>query len=193
MPPLSRLRLLIISGDKALQLGLLTALREEGAVEIEQLENFPDAVRGLQMTFHDCVIIDKELGEGDGLVLAPVVKRINPKAAIFLITENVRWATIEAAKDLGFTEVLGREKSVLELSQSIAEQLRRSSSSFQSKLELLSLREREILKDIATGKRTLEIAANRHISEGTIKSHLSSIYRKLGVRNRVEAIAAIKS
>ena len=54
------------------------------------------------------------------------------------------------------------------------------------------MREREILKDISTGKRTLEIAATRHISEGTIKSHLSSIYRKLGVRNRVEAIAAIK-
>jgi two-component system response regulator DesR len=171
---------------------LISSLAHEGARNIEHRPNFHEAIRVVQGNFFECIIIDKNLGEGDGIVLAPVAKRLNPTSAIFLITENNRWATIEAARELGFSAVFGNDRPPEEISQSIAAILRASNNSFQSKLELLSMREREILKDISTGKRTLEIAATRHISEGTIKSHLSSIYRKLGVRNRVEAIAAIK-
>jgi DNA-binding NarL/FixJ family response regulator len=47
--------------------------------------------------------------------------------------------------------------------------------------------------DIATGATTREIAMKRHNSEATVKSHLTSIYRKLDVRNRVEAIAALQN
>jgi len=58
-------------------------------------------------------------------------------------------------------------------------------------LQLLTATELEILGDIATGATTLEIARTRHNSEATIKTHLTSIYRKLQVRNRVEAIAKL--
>jgi DNA-binding NarL/FixJ family response regulator len=58
-------------------------------------------------------------------------------------------------------------------------------------LALLTATELEILTAIATGATTLEIAQSRHNSEATVKTHLSAIYRKLQVRNRVEAISIL--
>jgi DNA-binding CsgD family transcriptional regulator len=53
----------------------------------------------------------------------------------------------------------------------------------------LSEREREVLAVLATGRTTAEAARDLFVSVGTIKSHTANIYRKLGARNRAEAIA----
>jgi DNA-binding NarL/FixJ family response regulator len=52
----------------------------------------------------------------------------------------------------------------------------------------LSAREREILALIATGATNTEIAARLFLSPHTVKEHTSTLYRKLGVRNRAEAV-----
>jgi DNA-binding NarL/FixJ family response regulator len=51
----------------------------------------------------------------------------------------------------------------------------------------LSSREREILVTVIMGLSNGEIARRLHISENTVKSHLASIFEKLGVRSRAEA------
>jgi DNA-binding NarL/FixJ family response regulator len=145
----------------------------------------------------DCIIVDRELDGGDGLVLAPTIKRTQPRAFSILLTSHTQWATKEAARDLGFSQVLDRASSIDEIVAAIRTLTtdKRSSdrnSESASKLHLLSLTEREILLKVATGATTEEIAFMRHNSVATIKSHLSSIYRKLEVRNRVEAIAELK-
>jgi DNA-binding NarL/FixJ family response regulator len=52
----------------------------------------------------------------------------------------------------------------------------------------LSDREREVLSLMASGSTNPEIADALHLSRHTIKEHTSSVYRKLGVRNRTEAV-----
>jgi DNA-binding NarL/FixJ family response regulator len=52
----------------------------------------------------------------------------------------------------------------------------------------LTAREREILALIATGATNTEIAARLFLSPHTVKEHTSALYRKLGVRNRAEAV-----
>jgi NarL family two-component system response regulator YdfI len=54
----------------------------------------------------------------------------------------------------------------------------------------LSERELEVLKGVANGERSKEIALRLGISERTVKAHLASIYNKLGVDSRAAAIAA---
>jgi DNA-binding NarL/FixJ family response regulator len=54
----------------------------------------------------------------------------------------------------------------------------------------LTPREKEILAFLTTGKTTREIATELYLSQGTVKAHLTSIYRKLGVSNRTEAALA---
>jgi DNA-binding NarL/FixJ family response regulator len=51
----------------------------------------------------------------------------------------------------------------------------------------LSPREREVLELLGAGSTNPEIAAVLHLSPHTVKEHASSVYRKLGVRNRTEA------
>jgi len=52
----------------------------------------------------------------------------------------------------------------------------------------LSEREREVLELMASGSTNPEIADALHLSKHTVKEHTSSVYRKLGVRNRTEAV-----
>ena len=53
----------------------------------------------------------------------------------------------------------------------------------------LTPREREVLRAIAAGERSSQIAAELGITERTVKAHLASIYRKLGVDSRAAAVA----
>lgn len=57
-----------------------------------------------------------------------------------------------------------------------------------SKMQLLTLRERDICKLVLVGQSNKEIADNLFITEGTVKSHLNKIFKKLGTSNRVEVI-----
>jgi DNA-binding NarL/FixJ family response regulator len=52
----------------------------------------------------------------------------------------------------------------------------------------LSDRERAVLELMASGSTNPEIAAVLHLSKHTVKEHTSGVYRKLGVRNRTEAV-----
>ena len=53
---------------------------------------------------------------------------------------------------------------------------------------LLTDREREVLELVAAGATNREIAGRLFLSPHTVKDHTSALYRKLGARNRAEAI-----
>jgi DNA-binding CsgD family transcriptional regulator len=54
-----------------------------------------------------------------------------------------------------------------------------------------SLREKQVLQLVADGLTNAEIACRLFLSESTVKSHLSSSFRKLGVSSRSEAAAVV--
>jgi DNA-binding NarL/FixJ family response regulator len=56
-----------------------------------------------------------------------------------------------------------------------------------SRRAALSASQVAILRLISRGHSNREIAAEVHLSENTVKTHIQEIFRKLGVRNRVEA------
>lgn len=64
---------------------------------------------------------------------------------------------------------------------------------FDSRIEKLDLsnREREVFREVFSGRDYLEIANRLFVSHETIRSHVKAIYRKLGVKTRAEAIATI--
>lgn len=69
----------------------------------------------------------------------------------------------------------------------------RRAPSTQSTNIKLTKRERQILKLIKEGATNLDIAENLELSEHTIKSHLYNVYKKIGVRNRLEASNWVRS
>lgn len=59
--------------------------------------------------------------------------------------------------------------------------------------EVLSSRELDVLNLLAQGERNQDIASRLMVSVKTVEAHLTSIYAKLGVRSRTQAILWLKS
>ena len=81
-------------------------------------------------------------------------------------------------------------------SKHIIEQYRKNKDSRKNKrknINLLSLREREVYRLIVKGNSNKEIADTLYVSMGTVKNHITSIYKKLKVNNRTEFFNKIDS
>jgi two-component system response regulator DesR len=77
----------------------------------------------------------------------------------------------------------------LYLSPQAYEALAQATKEAAAERELLTERERDILRLAQRGLPNPQIAQALHISAGTVRNHLSAIYRKLGVHSRYEALA----
>ncbi len=131
------------------------------------------------------------------------IKRAHPELKIVLLCEVatpavVRCAIEEQAEGVVLTSDTAEEmilalRHVLEGRAVMPVGWQAASLQEDVTLAALSVREREVLDLLTSGMSNKEIAARLTISSNTVKFHLHTIYSKLGVRNRVQAMQAVQA
>jgi two-component system response regulator DesR len=138
----------------------------------------------------DVALIDLFLGSQSGAELTEELKRRSPGTRVLLISGagTVSRAVATAAGASGFVSKDWGAPDVVKAVRMVALGMEVFGPQSEAAQPRLSTREREVLGEIASGATNREIGAHLYLSPHTVKEYTSSIYRKLEVRNRAEAV-----
>lgn len=205
------IRVFLADDHPLLRIGLRLSLEQKEDIQlIGEAEDGYSAVEKIQADPPDVCLMDVDMPGLSGIGAIRILRRSVPQMKIIVLStyndENYIRESMEAGADgyvlkcVGIDELVKIIKSfqagipqlspyLVNLTQGYAypEQERISKQGY-----YLTLREKEVLQFIAEGKGNKEIASLLFISTETVKSHVKNIYRKLKVKNRVEAIRAAR-
>ena len=182
---------------------VITKMPEIGKVCIASSGNEVLSMHGLQS--FDLYFLDVELPEMENLTLLRQIRRSYPSARIIVSMMHGEPWVIKAALQLDLNGVVLKSGDVSELTEAVRVVLQggryfsqkfeefelRLSKRKKSMTECstwLTLREKDVLREIAAGMQTREIAERLHVSVNTVESHRKSLMLKLEARNAVELV-----
>ena len=188
--------ILVIENQEVEARGLKSALLSRGYTQVHYSLSCDDARQRISSSSYEVVLLGRVTGDRDGVSLILELRTLLPASVIVMVSHEVSWTLAEEVQVSGGNGLFSKSVPLPTLMSGLADLLENPERFIfignrvaGESAHQLTLSEREILTQLSSGLTTREIARLRHNSEATIKSHLTSIYRKLGVRNRVEAIA----
>src|SRR5262245_11263407 len=200
-------RVVVVEDHPIFRDGLVRCLdAEPDLTVVGQLVDATFPVRQLVDLRPDVVVMDIELPGGSGIDATRRIRSALPDVPVVILTAFLDQALLFAAMQAGargyvlkhmtFPELLATLRRVLAgetlLTPALASRVLREFESRQvpgrdPRLALLSPREEEVLRLLATGETNRQIARRLFVSEETIKSHVGAILRKLEVPDRTRA------
>jgi len=184
-----KLRVLVVDDHDVVQWGFRLLLDRQSWVEgCLAARNGAEAVEACRRTRTDVALVDMLLGAESGAEVCEEIHAVSPATRVLLISGAgvVSPAVARAAGAAGFISKDWPAVDVVKAVRTVA----LGSEVFADPGVVdspLSEREQEVLHLIAAGSTNKEIATRLHLSPHTVKEHSSTIYRKLGARNRAEA------
>jgi DNA-binding NarL/FixJ family response regulator len=137
-------------------------------------------------------LVDLFIGEESGLELCAALQRVRPGLAVLLMSGGGRVAPAVArsAGAAGFVSKSWAPAMLLEAVRRVAagRLVFEAGSAPAPAAARLTDRELDVLRQLAAGASNPEAAQALHLSPHTVKQHTSSVYRKLGARNRTDAV-----
>lgn len=200
------MRILVADDHSLFVDGLTSLLEAAGHNVVGQVSTGSAAVNEAKRLMPDLVLMDISMPEMDGLQALKEIMAFTPEMSVVMLSISDDDSTLVQAMQSGASgyllksqsaEILlkslkGLEAGELAITRETSSRLIRSlvsQTSGQVKNESLTVREKELLGMLATGKVNKIIAQELAISENTVKYHIKKILQKLNVQNRTEAVS----
>jgi DNA-binding NarL/FixJ family response regulator len=205
------IRVALVDDQAIVRNGLARILSPQDGFEVvAECADGRQAVDELPSLAPDVVLMDVRMPVLDGIAATAQLRRaVGDAVAVLVLTtfgeDDVLWAALEAGaagfvlKDTSAEDLITAVRAVAggaawfdpAVTPRILEHYRRRVAPMRrdgARLELLTERELEVLRLMARGATNLEIAGTLFVAEATVKTHVGSIFGKLGVRDRPAAI-----
>jgi DNA-binding NarL/FixJ family response regulator len=194
-------RILLADTDDIVRAGLRTVFKARENWEVcSEARSGKEAVKLARKVRPDVVVLDLELGEMNGIAATRQIKRDRGETEVLIFTTNAEETAIRdvlaagagafVLKSEGSANLIKAVESVFERSpfftSQAAETLLKnflSSRRQETKASPLTMRQREIVRLVASGSSNKEVAAALSISIKTVQTHRAAIMRKLGFRS----------
>jgi DNA-binding NarL/FixJ family response regulator len=212
------IKVLLVDDELLVRAGLRFILESAADLQIVgEAEDGHQAVAEAARTSPDVVLMDIRMPHTDGLTATQAVRELADPPAVIVLTTFDSDEYIFPALEAGACGFLLKDTSPHELIQAVrlayagdailspqvtrrlihrlttGHSTRRRRDA-RVRVDALTPREREVLTAVGRGRSNAEIAAELHMSEATVKSHVSHLFDKLAVTNRVQvAIAAYRA
>ncbi|MEU1735637.1 response regulator transcription factor [Streptosporangium sp. NPDC020145] len=208
---MSGLRVVIADDQELVRTGFGMILDAQPDIEVvAEVGDGVEAVEAARAHRPDVLLLDIRMPRMDGIEAAGIVSAETPCRVLMLTTFDLDDYVFEALragasgfllKDVRRDDLVHAVRVVAAGESLLAPSVtRKLIAEFTSRvqavrppageLDVLTAREQETLRMIALGQSNAEIAATMVLSEHTVKSHVSNILTKLGLRDRVQAVIA---
>jgi DNA-binding NarL/FixJ family response regulator len=189
------MKVLIVDDHIVVRHGLKSAVQSHGYEVVAEAGSVNEAQAFMAQTNPDAIIVDINLPDGSGFDLVAWSRRVSPRTAIVVLTLNDGADYVRAAKSAGANAFIIKNAPLSDVIAALDFAIS-SPTSFSSKKLFssstdsgLSAREIDVLHSINHGLSNRAIATDLYISVSTVKTHVSSILRKLDADNRVQALS----
>lgn len=196
------IKIMIVDDHLIVREGIRLILETEDEYEVVgEAENGQQALEVLQTVTPDLILLDLNMPILDGLNFMKKLRNIGNETPIIILTTYKEKQLLAEAVSLGAASYLlkdtGREKlfSTIEaamrgetLLQPEMLKLLMEAQAEKHAPTLLTNKEVIVLQALARGLKNSEIASEMHVAERTVKSYLTTIYSKLEVKTRAQAI-----
>ena len=202
---MTRIKLLLADDLPMFRNGLAALLSLEADLEVVgEANNGREAIALAESLQPDIILMDVRMPICNGVEATKIIHQRFPWIKILVLTtfdnDEYVWQSLEAGalsyllKSASSTEVItalrALNKGHSQLDSSIAQKVFAQLKPLNKKIDnssQFSNRELSVLKLLSQGKSNKEIARSLHLSEGTVRNHLSNIFCKLDVRDRTQA------
>jgi DNA-binding NarL/FixJ family response regulator len=198
-----RIRILVVDDHRTFAELLELAFTWEDDLEcIGTATNAADALERTEELLPDVVLMDVQLGDGDGIAATAELTRRFPRLRVVILSAFVNQAMIARAARAGACALLPKDGALVEMLQAVRSAPRgqflvhpallagadTESPLSSAPVGVLTPRELQVLQLLGSGLGAQAIAAELGISVATCRGHVKNVLAKLGAHSQLEAV-----
>lgn len=192
--------------------GIRQLLEFDGTIEvIDEANDGIECLNKLMKSKPDVLLLDINMPKKNGIEVLEEIKKRNMQVKVLILTVHNEVEYLLKAVDIGVDGYILKDSESVELKKAINTVMNGESyiqpnlipalnnklvsrDNDKDKIDSLTKRELEVLICVANGMINRDIADKLEISERTVKNHITSIFKKIGVVDRTQAaVFAIKN